>query len=128
MVVEPGGEVGEVVEDHVGAGRQQLLAGAAAGQHRDAERAGGERALDVVDVVADVDRGALAAQHVGLADAPHPALEVVDVEAEVVDVELGVGGVLAGDDHDPAAVAAYGRERLVGARRAPATDAMAWSG
>ena len=91
----------------------QLLAGAAAGQHRDAQRAGGQRALDVVDVVADVDRGALAAQHVGLADAPHPALEVVDVEGEVVEVELRVGGVLAGDDHDPAAVPAYGGERLV---------------
>ena len=78
---------------------------------------GGQRALDVVDVVADVDRGALAAQHVGLADAPDPALEVVDVEPEVVEVELGVGGVLAGDDHDPAAVPAYGGERLGGARR-----------
>ena len=55
------------------------------------------------------------AQRVGLADAPDPALEVVDVEAEVVDVPLGVGGVLAGDQQDPAAVAAYGREGLVGA-------------
>ena len=54
-------------------------------------RAGGQRALDVVDVVADVDRGALAAEHVGLADAPDLALEVVDVEGEVVDVQLGVG-------------------------------------
>ena len=91
----------------------QLLAGAAAGEHRDAERAGGQRALDVVDVVADVDRRALAAQHVGLADAPDPALEVVDVEGQVVEVELGVGGVLAGDHDDAAAVAAYGGDRLV---------------
>ena len=38
----------------------QLLAGAAAGEHRDAERPGRQGALDVVHVVADVDRGALA--------------------------------------------------------------------
>ena len=97
----------------MGAGGDQLLAGAAAGEHRDADGAGGQRALDVVHVVADVDRGALAAQRVGLADAPHPALEVVDVEGQVVEVELGVGGVLAGDDHDAAGVPAYGGDRLV---------------
>ncbi len=33
--------------------------------------------------------------------------------AEVVEVPLRVGRVLAGDHHDPAAVAAYGGERLV---------------
>ncbi len=36
VLVEPGREVGQVVEDDVGAGREQLLAGAAAGEHRDA--------------------------------------------------------------------------------------------
>ena len=100
VLVEPGRELVEAVEHDVGAGREQLLAGAAAGEHRDADDAGGQGALDVVDVVADVDRGALAAEHVGLADAPDRALEVVDVEAEVVDVALGVGRELAGHDHD----------------------------
>ena len=97
----------------MGAGREQLLAGAAAGQHRDADDARSQGALDVVDVVTDVDRGALPAERVGLADAPHPSLEVVDVEGEVVEVTLGVGRELAGHDQVAAAVAAYGRERLV---------------
>ena len=56
VLVEPGRELGEVVEHDVGARREELLAGAAAGQHGDADRARRERTLDVVDVVADVDR------------------------------------------------------------------------
>ena len=82
----------EVVEHDVGAGREQLLAGAAAGEHRDADGAGSQGAFDVVDVVADVDRGALAAQHVGLADAPDLALEVVDVERRGGRGAAGVAG------------------------------------
>ena len=114
------GNVDEVVEHGVRAGVEQLLAGAAAGEHRDAGGAGGQGALDVVDVVADVDRHALAAEHVGLADPPHLALEVVEVEPEVVDVQAGVGGELPGDDDDPAAVPAYVGDGLGGARAAAA--------
>ena len=117
---EPVGERRQVVEDDVGAGVEQLLAGAAAGEHRDAGRAGGQGALDVVDVVADVDRDALAAEHVGLADAPDLALEVVEVEPEVVDVQAGVRGELAGDDHDPAARGGVRRRRPRRRRRAAA--------
>ncbi len=113
MVVEPRGEVLERVEDDVGARVDQLVAGAAAGEHRDAHDAGGQRPLDVVHVVADVDRGALVPQHVGLADPPHLAGHQVDVEREVVDVAPGVGGELAGHQQRAAAVAAYGGERLV---------------
>ena len=62
-----------------------------------------------------------------LPDAPDPALDEVDVEAEVVDVQLGVGRELAGDQHDPAAVAAYGGQRLVRAGSA-GVGVIAWSG
>ncbi len=113
MLVEPRGKLREALEHHVGPGVLELLAGAAAGQHADAQHAGRAGAIDVVHVVADVDADALAPEHLGLAHAPDPALDQVDVQGEVVDVALGVGRVLAGDHHDPAPVAAYGGERLV---------------
>ena len=113
MLVEPRRERGQVVEHHVGAGRLELLTGAAAGQHGHAGHPRGEGSLDVVDVVADVDVGGLGAEHLGLARSPDPALHVVDVEAEVLDVELRVGRVLPGDEQDPALVAAYGGQGLV---------------
>ena len=113
MLVEPRGELRQALEHHVGPGLLELLAGAAAGQHADAQHAGGAGAVDVVHVVADVDADALAPEHLGLAHTPDPALEHVDVEAEVVDVALCVGGELAGHDHDAAAVAAHRGERLV---------------
>ena len=62
VLVEPGRELVEAVEHDMGAGREQLLAGAAAGEHGDADDAGSEGTFDVVDVVADVDRSALARQ------------------------------------------------------------------
>ena len=94
----------------MGAGRLELLPGAPAGQHGDAGDPGRERSLDVVHVVADVDVAPVPPEHVALAGPPHPALDVVDVEPEVVDVQLGVGGVLAGDQHDPPVVASYGSQ------------------
>ena len=113
MLVEPGGELRQVVEYDVGAGLDQLLAGAATGQHGDADRAGCQRAFDVVHVVAHVDGCAFLAQDVGLPGAPHPAFEVVDVQAQVVDVELGVRRELAGDQDDPASVSTYGGQRVM---------------
>ncbi len=110
--VEPGGELGEAGEDDVGAGGLELLAGAPTGQHRDAGDAGGPCTLDVVDVVADVDVGVVPRQHLALARSPDAALDHVHVEPEVVDVQLGVGGVLAGDQDDAAAVPAYGGQGL----------------
>jgi hypothetical protein len=61
-----------------------------------------------VDVVTDVDLRTVAHQHLALARAPDTPFDHVDVEPEVVDVQLGVGGVLARDQDDPASVAAYG--------------------
>ena len=113
VAVEPGRERPQVLEHDVRARVVQLLLRAAAGEDRDAHRVGRERTLDVVDVVADIDARALAVQHVGLADAPDLALEVVDVEPDVVDVEPRVRRELAGHDHHPAAVPPHGRDRLV---------------
>ena len=79
------------------AGVDELGLGAATGEHADAVDPRGEGALDVVDVVADVDRGAVLDEDRALAVAPHLADEVVDVEAERVGVQAGVGRELAGD-------------------------------
>ena len=114
-VVEPGGELGEVGEHHVGAGLLQLVAGAATGEHGDRGDACRLRTFDVVDVVADVDVRLVPPQDLTLARAPDPPLDDVDVEAEVVDVQLGVGRVLAGHQHDPPVLTAYGGQRLDGA-------------
>ena len=116
MLVEPCGEPAEVGQHDVGPGLLQLLPGAATGEHRDARDAGGPRPLDVVDVVADVDAGVVPAQHLSLAAPPHPPLDDVDVEIEVVDVQLGVRRVLARDQHDPPLVASYGGQGLGHAR------------
>ena len=114
VLVEPRGELRQALEHHVGPGVLELLAGAAAGQHADAQHAGRAGAVDVVHVVADVDarRPRAGAPRALPTPQTQPSSDV-DVEAEVVDVPLGVGGILAGHDHDPAAVPAYGGERLV---------------
>ena len=65
-----------------------------------------------MDVVAHEHVRSVPAEDLTLAGAPHAALDDVDVEAEVVDVQLGVGGVLPGDQHDPALVSPYGGKRL----------------
>ena len=95
-----------------GAGRLELGARAAAGEHRDARHPRRERALDVVHVVADVGRGPLPPQRVGLAGAPHPALERVDVEPEVVEVQLCVGGGTCRSRPRPGHLVAHRRDGL----------------
>ena len=49
--------------------------------------------------------------------APDAAAQVVEVDPEVIEVELGVGPVLAGHHHDAAAVASYGGDGLGRARQ-----------
>ena len=59
----------------------------------------------------------LAPEHLGLPDTPHPALQDVDVEIQVVDVALGVGRELACHQDHPASLRAYRGERRVRARQ-----------
>ena len=82
-----------------------------------------------MDVVAHVDIGTVPGQDGTLPGAPDAALDDVHVEAEMVDVQLGVGRVLPGDQHDPPLVSSYGskglghpRERRCGADRVLGID------
>ena len=104
-------------------GVAQLLLGAAAGQHRDAERSGRAGALDVVHVVADVDRRAVLGQHRPPCRPPRPRRPGASTSrSERLEVQRSVGAVLPGDHDAAAAVPAYGGQRLVraGERRASA--------
>ena len=113
VALEPGGELRQVPEHDVRPGRAELVLGAPAGQHGDAGDPGRQRSLDVVHVVAHVDARALRPEHVALAGAPDLAREVVHVEREVVDVELGVARVLAGHEQHPPVRPSYGSDRVV---------------
>ena len=107
VAVQPGRELGEVAEHDVGPGRLQLGGADRPGRYADGDRTRGAGTLDVADVVADVHGGAVLEQGVALLRAPRPADQLVDLEAEVVEVQPRVGLVLAGHDDHRAAVPAY---------------------
>jgi hypothetical protein len=112
VVVEPPGELGQVLQHDVGARVPQLLLGAPSGEHRDAERVGGAGALDVVDVVAHVDGGAVLRERRALAGAPHLTDQLVDIEAERLEVQHRVGAVLPGHHDGAPTMPPYRLERL----------------
>ena len=90
---------------------------AAAGEHRDADGIGGERALDVVHVVADVDRGALARSTSAL-PTPHTSPSSRSTSsARWSRWSWALGAYLPVTTTTRPRVASYGGERLVRARQ-----------
>src|SRR4051812_6700929 len=82
------------------------------------------RALDVAQVVTDVDRGVVLEEGVALARAEQPAFDRVDLEADGLQAELRKRGALCGDHDDSAAGRAYCLDGGMGTRhRGRAGDA-----
>jgi len=88
VIVKPGGEVGDAVDDVIGASTQESVVGAAAGTHANREaNAGGAARLHVVGVIAYHGRSI------------HGASKRSQGAVDVVGIGFGAGDIISCEEH-----------------------------
>jgi hypothetical protein len=128
VTLEPGRQVGDAVDDGVGAGFEKALVGAGAGADAEAEAsAGGASGLHIEGVIADDGcaigtgadgvEGAQDVVGVGLGARDVVAGEEEVVVGEPVEDDVGRGAAVAGYECDGDAAGAQGMEGGRGARK-----------